>query len=143
MTTPADERLIAALQAEHAAIYGFGIAGPKLDSGTIGLARTAETAHRNRRDALVVRLSGAGVTAPAAAPAYQMPFPVTDRASALKLAVLIEERTAAQWRLALPVTAGEVRKLSLDALVDCATRAVAFRQAAGTTPVSVPFPGKV
>ncbi|GAA2617696.1 ferritin-like domain-containing protein [Dactylosporangium fulvum] len=141
--TPADERLVATLQAEHAAIYGYGMAGPKFDGGAVNLARTAEAAHRTRRDALIVRLAGAGVTPPPAAPAYTLPFPITDRASALKLAVLIEERTGAQWRLALPATAGEVRKLSLDALVDCAARAVAFRQAAGVTPVSVPFPGKL
>ncbi|GAA0722114.1 ferritin-like domain-containing protein [Dactylosporangium roseum] len=140
--TPSDERLVAALQAEHAAIYGYGTVGPKLD-GAVSLARTAEAAHRTRRDALIVRLAGAGVTPPPAAPAYSLPFPVTDRASALKLAVLIEERTGAQWRLALPVTTGEVRKLSLDALVDCAARAVVFRRAAGVTPMSVPFPGKL
>jgi hypothetical protein len=71
-----------------------------------------------------------------------MPFPVTDRASALKLIVLIEERTAAQWRLALPPTNGEIRKLALTALIDCATRAAAFRQVAGITPATVPLPGK-
>lgn len=143
MTTPADERLIAALQAEHAAIYGYGTAGAKLDAGTIGLARTAEAAHRTRRDALVVRLAGAGVTPPAAAPAYAMPFPVTDKASALKLLVQIEERTAAQWRLALPPTNGEVRKLALDALIDCAVRATALRQAGNVTPLTTALPGRL
>jgi hypothetical protein len=143
MTTPADERLVAALQAEHAAIYAYGTAGAKLDSGTVGLARAADAAHRTRRDALVVRLSGAGVTPPPAAPAYALPFPVTDRTSALKLLAMVEDRTAAQWRLALPPTAGEVRRLALDALVDCAARGAALRQVAGTTPLTSAFPGKV
>jgi hypothetical protein len=141
--TPADERLIAALQAEHAAIYGYGAVGAKLDAATIALARNAEAAHRTRRDALIVRLSGAGVTPPPTLPAYRLPFPVTDRASALKLVVLLEERTSAQWRLALPATTGEVRRVALDALVDCTTRAVAFRRAAGIAPVTTPFPGRV
>jgi hypothetical protein len=142
MTTPADERLMAALQAEHAAIYAYGTAGAKLDSGTVGLARNADAAHRTRRDALVVRLAGAGATPPPAAPAYALPFPVTDKASALKLLALVEDRTAAQWRLVLPPAAGEVRKLALDALVDCAARGAALRQAAGTTPFTSPFPGR-
>lgn len=140
--TPADERLVAALQAEHAAIYGYGVLGPKLDAGTAGLAHNADNAHRARRDALIARLSGAGVTPPPTAASYQVPFAVTDRASALKLAVLLEDRTGAQWRLALPATAGEVRKIALDALVDCTTRAVAFRKAARMTPLVPAFPGK-
>ncbi|MFF5226673.1 ferritin-like domain-containing protein [Dactylosporangium sp. NPDC000521] len=140
--TPADERLVAALQAEHAAIYAYGIAGPKLDSGTVGVARNAEAAHRTRRDDLVVRLSGAGISPPPAAPAYALPFPVTDRASALKLLAMVEDRTAAQWRLALPPTSGDVRRLAVDALVDCAARGAALRQAAGTTPLTSAFPGK-
>jgi len=141
--TAVDERLVAALQAEHAAIYGYGVAGSKLDGTSINLARNADAAHRTRRDALFVRLAGDGVTPPPNAPAYQLPFPVTDRASALKLIVLMEERTAAQWRLALPVSTGEVRRLALDALIDCTTRAVNFRQAASITPVSTAFPGVV
>jgi hypothetical protein len=140
--TAADERLIAALQAEHAAIYGYGVLGPKLDAATIGLARAADNAHRTRRDALLVRLTSGGVTPPPTAPSYQLPFAVTDRASALKLAVQLEERTAAQWRLALPATDGDLRKIVLDALIDCTTRAVGLRKAGGMTPLVAAFPGK-
>jgi hypothetical protein len=143
MTTPADERLVAALQAEHAAIYAYGTAGAKLDTGTVGLARNAGAAPRTHRDVLLVRLAGAGVTPPPAAPAYALPFPVTDRASALKLLGMVEDRTAAQWRLALPPTSGEVRRLALDALIDCAARGAALRQAAGTAPLTSAFPGKI
>ncbi|GAA4247806.1 ferritin-like domain-containing protein [Dactylosporangium darangshiense] len=140
--TPADERLVAALQAEHAAIYGYGVLGPKLDSASLSLAHAADNAHRTRRDALIVRLAGAGVTPPPTAASYRLPFAVSDRASALKLAALLEDRCAAQWRLALPATDGDVRKIVLDALVDCTTRGVGFRKAAGTTPLVPAFPGK-
>jgi hypothetical protein len=140
--TPADERLVAALQAEHAAIYGYGVLGPKLDASTVALAHAADNAHRARRDALIVRLAGAGATPPPTAATYQLPFAVSDRASALRLAVLLEDRTAAQWRLALPATDGDVRKIVLDALIDCTTRGVGFRKAAGTTPLVPVFPGK-
>ncbi|GAA2380857.1 ferritin-like domain-containing protein [Dactylosporangium salmoneum] len=140
--TPADERLVAALQAEHAAIYGYGVLGPRLDAAAAALAHDADNAHRTRRDALTVRLAGAGVSPPPTAASYQLPYAVTDRASALKLAALLEDRTAAQWRLALPATDGDVRKVALDALVDCTTRGVGFRKAAGTTPLVPAFPGK-
>ncbi|MFI5907289.1 ferritin-like domain-containing protein [Dactylosporangium sp. NPDC051541] len=140
--TAADERLVAALQAEHAAIYGYGVLGPKLDSATIALAHAADNAHRTRRDALLVRLTSDGVTPPPTAPSYQLPFAVTDRAGALKLAVQLEDRTGAQWRLALPATDGDLRKIVLEALIDCTTRAVAFRKAGSMTPLVPVFPGK-
>jgi hypothetical protein len=139
----ADERLAAALVAEHAAIFGYGAAGARLDPATVALAAQAESAHRSRRDALVLRLTGRGATAPAAEPAYALPFPVTDQASALKLMIAMEERTAAAWLAALLETDGEDRRLAVDALIDCAVRATRVRRAAGLTPATVPFPGRI
>ncbi len=141
MTGTGDERLAAAIAAEHAAIFGYGPAGAHLEGAELDLAVQAEAAHRARRDALLLLLTGRGVTAPAAAPAYALPFQVTDRAAALKLAVTIEERTAAVWRAALPDTTGDDRSLALDALTDCALRAVRFRRAAGVAPATVAMPG--
>ncbi len=141
--TTGDERLAAALRGEHAAIFAYGVIGAHLDAGTVELAQSAELAHRTRRDALIVRLASKGATPPPAEPTYALPYAVSDKAAALKLAVTIEERSAAIWRLVLPDTAGDERKLGLDALVDCATRATRFRAAATTTPTTVPFPGKL
>ncbi|OWV04327.1 hypothetical protein B5D80_20705, partial [Micromonospora wenchangensis] len=104
-------------------------------------ARAAEAAHRSRRDALVLQLSSAGGTVPADQAGYALPFPVTDRAAALRLAVQVEERTAAFWRVALPVTTGADRTRALNALTDCAVRATRWRRSAGITPLTVPFPG--
>jgi len=137
----AEERLIAALRAEHAAIYGYGLVGAHLDAATVPLALAAEATHRSTRDALVLRLSGQGAAPPPAEPAYTPPGQVTDQASALRLAVTIEEATAAVWRAALPDTAGADRKLAVSALTDCAVRATRARRAAGITPATVPFPG--
>jgi hypothetical protein len=133
-----------ALAAEHAAIFGYGVLGAHLDASGAAApqARTDEAVHRDRRDTLVARLTGAGATPVPAEAAYAVPFPVTDRTSALRLAVLLEERTAAIWRAALPRTTGDDRKLALDALVDCAVRATAWRRIAGVSPATVPFPGK-
>jgi uncharacterized protein DUF4439 len=140
--TAAFDRLVDAVRAEHAAIYGYGALGARLDQATVALATQAESAHRLRRDALLVRLIAAGVTPPPVEPAYALPAPLTDKASALRLAVLLEERTAVVWRAALPDTAGDDRKMALDALVDCAVRAARARATAGITPVTVPFPGR-
>jgi hypothetical protein len=140
--TAADDRLAAALEAEHAAIFGYGVVGAHAGDD-VSLAQGAELAHRGRRDALIVRLTSKGVAVPAAQAVYALPFPVTDKAGALKLAETLEDRCAAIWRLALPDTTGDERKLALDALIDCAARGTAFRKAAGTTPSTTAFPGQV
>lgn len=132
-------QLADALAAEHAAIFGYGAVGAHLGGALVTAARRAEEAHRSRRDELLVRL---GADAPAAAPAYALPFPVTGPASALRLAVQIEERCAAAWRATLAGTTGEQRRTGLAALTDCAQRAVQWRTAAHVTPALVAFPGQ-
>jgi hypothetical protein len=126
--------------AEHAAIFGYGALGARLTGPAVAQAQQAEATHRTRRDTLLVRLSAVGVAPPAALPAYGLPFPVTDLASAQKLAVQLEERTAAIWRTALGPTTGDERKLALDALIDCALRAARWRRAVGQQPGTVPLP---
>jgi hypothetical protein len=139
----ADEALSTALVAEHAAIFGYGLVGARLDPATVSLAQQAEQAHRARRDTLVLRLSGRGASPPAAEPAYSLPQQVTDQASALRLAIMIEERTAAAWRAALLDTVTDDRRIAVDALTDCAVRATRLRRAAGVAPATVPFPGRL
>ncbi len=137
MTAPG--RLSDALVGEHAAIYGSGVIGAHLAGPALDLARQAEAAHRTRRDALLVQLS-ANATPPAAAPDYALPFPVTDAASAIRLAIQIEERTGVLWRVAIPDTTHDQRKYCLDALTDCALRAARWRRASGVVPGTVPLP---
>ena len=135
------EALSAALQAEHAAVYGYGVVGAHLDPAGKTSAADAETVHRNRRDALILRITQEKGNPPAAAAAYSLPFPVTDRASALKLAVALEAGAAVAWRQALGGTTGDDRTMALNALIDCAMRATQWRVTAGITPATVPFPG--
>jgi hypothetical protein len=129
-----------ALAGEHAAIYGYGVLGAHVTGPSLVLAQQAEAAHRTRRDALLVRLASASPAPPAADPAYTLPFPVTDEASALRLAVGIEERTGDVWKAALADVGGDDRQRALDALTDCALRAARFRRAGGQTPGTVPLP---
>ena len=137
----ANAALAAVLTAEHAAIFGYGVVGGHLDNAGKQTVRRADSAHRTRRDALIARLVSTSATVPPAAPAYTLPFAVTNRSSALKLAVALEEGTAEAWRLAIAATTGDVRKAALDALIDCALRATAWRRAAKLAPITVPFPG--
>ena len=143
-TTPATpaEALSAALTAEYAAIWAYGVIGVRLADAARTAARAAEAAHRSRRDALILQLSAGGGQVPADQAGYALPYPVTDRASALKLAVEVEERTAAFWRAALAHTGGVDRNRALAALTDCAVRATRWRRAAGVTPLTVAFPGR-
>jgi ferritin-like protein len=135
------EALSAALAAEHAAIYGYGVAGAYLAGEARNLARQAEQEHRDRRDAVALRIEAAGGQLVAAAPAYSLPVEVTDAASAMRLAVALEEGTAGAWREALGGTADEERRLALDAFIACAVMATRWRQAANITPVTVTYPG--
>ncbi len=135
------DALSAALAAEHAAIFGYGVAGGYLTGSDQATARQAEGAHRARRDALVVRIAAASASPPSSAPAYTLPFEVTDRASALRLALALEEGAASAWRQALPATTGDDRRLAVEALMDCAVRATRWRRLAGILPPTVPFPG--
>jgi len=135
--------LAVGLAAEHAVIFAYGPIGARLEREHVGLARDADSAHRARRDALLLRLAEQGVTPPAAAASYTLPFAVTDAADALRLAVHVEERTAGVWRSLLAYTEADERQLALDALVDCAVRATEWRMAAGIDPVTRVYPGLV
>ncbi|MEU7703318.1 DUF4439 domain-containing protein, partial [Streptomyces sp. NPDC039028] len=72
----------AALAAEHAAVYGYGVVGGRIGPDRRAEATAAYEAHRARRDALrrsVRDLGGAPVVAEAA---YELPFRVADPAGA-------------------------------------------------------------
>jgi Domain of unknown function (DUF4439) len=137
-----NEQLSAALAAEEAAIYAYGLIGVRLSGeGDRTEARTAEQVHRDRRDALVSRLAQLNASTAPAPAAYELPFAVTGRASALKLAVHVEDGVAAAWRAVLPVTENADRTTALSALTDSAVRATRWRRIAGVTPITLPFPG--
>jgi hypothetical protein len=137
------EQLFAALAAEEAAIYAYGVIGVNLGAAADRAeARAAEQAHRTRRDAAVSRLAELNASTAPAPAAYRLPFPVTSAASALKLAIHIEDGVAAAWRAVLPASDGGDRTAALAALTDAAVRATRWRRRAGVSPVTLPFPGR-
>lgn len=137
------EELAAALAGEQAAIYAYGLVGVHLvGDAELAQARAAEQAHRQRRDYLVSRLAQLKASAAPVPAGYQLPFPVTDRASALRLAIQIEDGVAQAWRPVLPVTEGTERGTALAALTEAAVRATRWRRLAAVTPATIPFPGR-
>ena len=135
-------QLAAALAAEEAAIYAYGALGVKLADDDRAEARAAEEVHRGRRDALVSRLSAVQASTAPAPAGYALPFEVTDRASALKLAIHVEDGVAQAWRAVLPVTEGDQRLAALSALTDSAVSATRWRKFAEVTPLTLAFPGR-
>ena len=134
-----NQQMAAALAAEEAAIYAYGIIGVELSSpAEVTQARAAEQAHRERRDYLVGKMDR-----PQSSPAgYQMPFPVTDRTAALKLAIQVEDGVAQAWRPVLAVTTEADRMTALAAMTDAAVRATRWRRTAAVSPLTTAFPGR-
>ncbi|MFN2494766.1 MAG: DUF4439 domain-containing protein [Pseudonocardiaceae bacterium] len=136
------DALQAALAAEHAAIWAYGLAGAFLAEALVGQFVEAAAAHRARRDATERALIDAGAPPVPAEPAYLTP-PVDDSASAVRLAVTAETDAAAAWRSVVersPAGRG-LREAALDALIGSAVRAARWRAAAGDARPTVPFPG--
>ncbi|MCU7723753.1 ferritin-like domain-containing protein [Actinoplanes sp. KI2] len=134
-----NQQLAAAMAAEEAAIYAYGILGVHLVApAQVAEARAAETAHRNRRDYLLGQID----QPPAAAAGYDLPFPVADPVSAVRLAVHVEDGVAQSWRPVLGASQGAARAAALSALTDAAVRATRWRRIAALSPVTMPYPGK-
>ncbi|MEV6595295.1 DUF4439 domain-containing protein [Actinoplanes sp. NPDC051346] len=136
-------QLAAALAAEEAAIYAYGVLGVKLTRDSdLTEARASEATHRDRRDVLVSKLAAVQASAAPAPAGYELPFAVTDRKSALKLAIQVEDRVAQAWRAVLPVTEGGDRSTALSALTDAAVRAARWRRRGSVTPATLAWPGR-
>ncbi|MEV5985150.1 ferritin-like domain-containing protein [Streptomyces sp. NPDC052051] len=127
--------LQAALGAEHAAIYGYGVVGGRIRQERRKDAREAYDSHRSRRDQLARAVRDLGGTPDVAAAAYALPFPVPDSAAAVRLAADLEERVAGVYSDLVRASTGERRRLAADALREAAVRSVRW------SGESVAFPG--
>ncbi|KUJ64092.1 hypothetical protein ACZ90_61710 [Streptomyces albus subsp. albus] len=125
----------AALAAEHAAVYGYGVVGGRIGDDRLREARESYAAHRSRRDALQRAVRDLGGDPVAAAPAYALPFPVPDAAAAVRLAAELENRVAAVYADLVRVADGARRREAAGALREAAVRAVRWRGS------GVAFPG--
>ncbi len=143
MSTTDQQALTDALNAEYAAVYGYGVisAYAAADRNKIILQFTA--AHRARRQSTIDALKALGASVPGPAPAYPPPSPVNDPIPAAKFAVTIESDTAIAWRSLVERTdSTELRRMGVEALTDCAVRLATWQQILGTSPATSAFPGK-
>ena len=83
--------LQAALAAEHAAVYGYGVVGALLHGNDQDVAMSYWMLHQDARDTLTAMIAKLGATPVAASAAYDLPFTVDDAATARRLAVSIED----------------------------------------------------
>lgn len=131
------DRLVALAEAEHAAAYGYGVLGARLDDAGRRFARTAYDSHRARRDQVIAALGG---NAPAPLASYDVA--VADPTEALALAVRIETGLSQRWRDLVGDTDDRaLRTLGIAGLQETAVRAAQWRKRAGTSPVTVALPG--
>ncbi|MEU5212058.1 ferritin-like domain-containing protein [Streptomyces sp. NPDC020742] len=125
----------AALAAEHAAVYGYGVVGGRISADRRKEAMAAYDAHRARRDALHREVRDLGGTPEASAAAYALPFPVPDAAAAVRLAAELEDRLAAVYADLVRSGGRARRREAAAALREAAVRAVRWRGS------GVAFPG--
>ncbi len=127
------------LAAEHAVVYGYGVAGARLSGADRVRAERGWTAHRARRDRLEAELAGLGVPPVPPAASYALPTRVATAEQARTLVTLLEERLAAVWADAVADLADpadhDLRRQAAGGLADAAVAASRWRGG------SVPFPG--
>ncbi|MFD8394106.1 ferritin-like domain-containing protein [Streptomyces sp. NPDC059680] len=135
-TSPAELiALQAALAAEHAAVYGYGVVGGRIGAARRSEARAAYDAHRARRDALIREVRDLGGEPVAANAGYALPFPVPDSPAAVRLAARLEERVAGVYADLVRAATGARRGAAAAALREAAVRAARW------SGESVAFPG--
>ncbi|MEU8622711.1 ferritin-like domain-containing protein [Streptomyces sp. NPDC048623] len=125
----------AALAAEHAAVYGYGVVGARVGEDRRAEATAAHQAHRARRDALRRTVRDLGGEPVAAAAGYALPFAVPDPTAAVRLAAVLEDRVAGVYSDLVRSADGPLRRDAAAALREAAVRAVRWRGS------DVTFPG--
>ncbi|MFF8833561.1 DUF4439 domain-containing protein [Streptomyces sp. NPDC015131] len=125
----------AALAAEHAAVYGYGVVGGRVGDDRTAEAAAAHAAHRARRDAMARAVRDLGGKPAASAAAYALPFPVPDAPAAVRLAAELEDRVAGVYSDLVRSSGGALRREAASALREAAVRAVRWRGS------GVAFPG--
>lgn len=115
--------LSAALAAEHAACYGYGIVGSHLTGTRLAEASQDWIAHERARDQLMAALTDLHVQPPAAAPAYRLPVTVTSARTAVTLAITLERQVAAAYLGLVAISEPAVRSYGAAGLRSAAVRA--------------------
>jgi hypothetical protein len=118
--------LQAALAAEHAAVYGYGVAGALMQGNDQDTAMSYWTLHQDARDTLTQMIVKLGGTPVAASAAYDLPFTVDDAASARRLAVDIEHGMTRAYLGIVAVSDAGLRTFGALAMQEAANRATTW-----------------
>jgi hypothetical protein len=129
--------LQAALAAEQAACYGYGVVGARLNaSASDGQgADTDWVAHQVARDNLTALITADGATPGPAPVAYQLPIQARTAAQAKSLAVILEDNVARAYMGLVGLSDTSLRELGTRQLTAAALRAARWRR------TTVAFPG--
>ena len=127
--------LQAALAAEDAAIFGYGVAGAYLSGSRKSAAEQDWTGHNEAHDTLTAMISALGAVPVAAQAFYQLPFAVHDAATAMTLAAYLEDGVTRAYLGLVAVSDQRLRMFGALAMQGSAERAAFWR---GTTEA---FPG--
>ena len=133
--TGAAAALQAALAAENAAIFGYGVAGAHLTGSRRAAAEQDWIGHNQARDTLAAMISARGAVPAAAQASYQLPFRVHDASSATRLAAYLEDGVTRAYLGLVAVSDQRLRRFGAMAMQGAAQRAAFWR---GSTQA---FPG--
>jgi len=128
----------AALAAEHAAVYVYGILGGRTSRsdapGLYDAVRSAYESHRASRDRLQSLIADAGAKPVGPSSSYATPSRI-DRPEGIRRAALALERSCAEtYAWVVSQTEGEDRSRAINALKDGAVRELTFRGTPETFP---------
>ena len=121
--TTALSALQAALAAENAAIFGYGVAGAHLTGSRQAAAEQDWTGHNQARDTLAAMISRLGAAPGPAQAFYQLPFRVHDAASAAALAAYLEDGVTRAYLGLVAVSDQRLRRFGALAMQGAAQRA--------------------
>lgn len=146
--TPVDAAWRAAVAAEHQAVFGYGLLGPRLSGPDQQLAVAASNAHETLRDTNEAALARAHVAPVPPQADYPALYPVPDAARARALAVRLEDACAAAWRFLYLQAASDpgraahpLRRPAQAALTASAVRAARWRARVSPAQPTQAFPG--
>jgi len=125
MTKPAKATIAAlqaALAAEQAASYGYGIIGAHLKGKQFAAAAADCVAHERARDRLTGMIAGRGRQPRPAAAAYRLPMQEHSATDAVTLAVRLERQVASAYLGLVAVPEPGLRRFAAASMRDCAVR---------------------
>lgn len=125
LTGPASEEidaLQAALAAEQAAVYGYGVVGAHLTGTKYAAAAADCVAHQRARDSLAAMIAQRRARPRPAAAAYRLPVKVTGAAAARTLAITLERQVTAAYLGLVAVPDQALRQFAARSMRDAAVR---------------------